>query len=124
VKKPVKIAWGIATLLPVVFVIGGFVAFFVFLIPNLTAKGGHPSDLPVNFFAMIFSFYGLFLLGILMGFLVHISYFVHLVRADQLNKDFKTLWAVMFLVLNILAMIVYWFIVVWPEPEKGKNKRE
>jgi hypothetical protein len=123
-KKSIKISWGLATLLPIVFLIVGIVAILVFLIPNIPAKGTPPSsEFPAHLVTGILGFYGFLLLTILTGFLIHVSYFIHLIRTDQINKDHKTLWVVLFLVLNILAMIVYWFIVVWPEPEKAKTER-
>jgi magnesium-transporting ATPase (P-type) len=122
-KKTYKIIWGILTPTPIVMIIIGFFCFFFFIIRNLPAKG-MPSTphMPEDILWAIFSFYGLFFLGIILGFLIHISYFIHLVRNDALDKNMKTLWVVLFLVVNILAMIVYWCLNVWPEPESKVQK--
>jgi nitric oxide reductase large subunit len=118
-KKSYKITLGILTPLPILAIILGIVAFFVFLIPNLPTKGQIPTtDFPVHMFEGIAIFYVLIIGAVIFGFLINICYFIHLVRTEQINKDHKTLWVVLFLIFNVLAMIVYWFLVVWPEPEK------
>jgi uncharacterized membrane protein YedE/YeeE len=124
-KKSYKIALGIITPLPILAIILGIVAFFVYLIPNLPTKGQVPApDFPVHMIEGIATFYVLIIGAVIFGFLIHIAYFIHLVRTEQINKDSKTLWVVLFLIFNVLAMIVYWFLVVWPEPEKiGKAKK-
>lgn len=124
-KKTYKIIWGILTPAPIVMIIIGFFCFFFFIIRNLSKGMPAPPHVPEEFLWAIFSFYGLFLLGIFLAFLIQISYFIHLVRNDALDKNMKTLWVVLFLVVNILAMIVYWCLNVWPEPEsKGQRARD
>lgn len=122
-KKSYKIIWGILTPMPIVLIALGVICLLIFVICNLPANGaGTPPEFPGHLLAGIFSFYGLLVLGIFLGFLVHVSYYIHLVRNGDLNKDMKTLWVVLFLVVNILAMIVYWFLNVWPEPKPKTRK--
>jgi len=122
-KKSYKVIWGGLTPVPILMIITGFICFFAFIFSNITnlPKGTPP---PPGFFAGFILFYALFLGGIFLGFLISITYFIHLVRNEALSKDMKTLWVVLFLVLHIMAMIVYWFMVVLPEPEPGQVAEE
>ncbi len=124
-KKSYKIVWGALTPMPIVMIVTGVICLFAFILKNIPAKGVTPSpEFPGQILAGVFLFYGLLLLGVLLGFLIHISYFIHLVRKEGMDKNTKTLWVVLFLVVNILAMIVYWFMVVLPEPEPGQAIEE
>jgi hypothetical protein len=120
VRKAYKVIWGAVTPMPIIMIAAGFILFFVFIFKNIPLKGATPTPpMPEEFIGAFVSFYGLIILGVILGFFIHISYFIHLVRRDEMNKDTRTLWVVLFLVLNILAMIVYWFMVVLPQPEPG-----
>jgi magnesium-transporting ATPase (P-type) len=119
-NKPTKIAWGIATVLPLLMTILGIVLFVVFIITKLPELDKHatPSpELPQQFLMGFLFIYGLILAGVGLAYLIVISYFIHMVRTERLDKDQRTLWAVFFVVFRTLAMIVYWFIHVWPEEE-------
>lgn len=120
-KKSHKIIWGILTLMPIMTIIIGVIcmlAFVIHIIPHLPQKGDPtPSDFPASFIGAIFGFYALIAIGVISAFLVHVSYFIHLVRNDEIDKNMKTMWVVLFLIVNILAMIIYWFLNVWPEPK-------
>ena len=117
-KKSYKIIWGILTPAPIILIILGVVCLVMFIAHNIPAKGTVPTPpMPADIIGGIFGFYGLLLLGIFLGFLIHISYFIHLVRKEDMTKDMKTMWVILFMVLNVLSMIVYWFMVVLPEPE-------
>lgn len=125
-NKPTKIAWGIATALPITLTVLGFIslfAFFITKIPELEKHAPQPPEFPQQFLMGFFLFYGLILVGVVLGFLIVISYFIHMVRTERLNKDQRTLWAVFFVVFRTLAMIVYWFIHVWPEEEAGDKAK-
>lgn len=115
-KRNYKLIWGVVTPVPILMIITGVICFFAFFISNIASlpKGTPP---PPGFFAGFILFYVLLIGGVFLSFLLSISYFIHLVRNETLTKDMKTLWVVLFLVLHTLAMIVYWFMVVWPEPE-------
>jgi len=124
-KKPYKVIWGILTPAPIFIAMLGAAFFILMILHNLPEKGTPNTNFnPTEFIGSLVGFYALILLAVLLGFLVHISYFIHLVRNDNLNKDMKTLWVVLFLIVNVLAMIVYWFLNVWPEPEaKGRRNK-
>jgi hypothetical protein len=116
-KLPIKILWIIGTVLPMVMVVGGIVSFIAYLIPNLPLKGTPPSpEVLTHLIEGLASFYVLIASGFLLSFLVQISYFLHLVRSETLNKDQRTLWVIMFLVFRTFAMIIYWFVHVLPGP--------
>ncbi|HVZ79575.1 MAG TPA: hypothetical protein VHE12_02095 [bacterium] len=124
-NKPVKVVWGIATVMPLMMTFLGIVCFFAFFItkfPELTKNATPPPDFPKEMFVGIFLFYGLILAGVALGFLIVISYFIHMVRTDRLNKDQRTMWAVLFVIFRTLAMTVYWFIHVWPEEEAAAGE--
>ncbi len=117
-KKSYKIIWGLLTPAPIVMIAAGVLCFLFAILKNLPEKGVTAApQMPEQLIGGLLIFYGLLLLGIFLGFFIHISYFIHLIRKDDMNKDMKTLWVVLFLVLNIIANIVYWFMVVLPEPE-------
>jgi magnesium-transporting ATPase (P-type) len=119
-QRPTKIIWGLATILPIFLTLVGFISFFVLIvtqIPEMTKTPPDPHQFPTRLFEGMILFYGMILVGVVLGFLIVISYFIHMVRTERLNKDQRTMWAVLFVVFRTLAMIVYWFIHVWPEGE-------
>src|SRR5271170_4003615 len=112
-KRSTKILWGIATPLPILLIVIGVVCFFAFFVSNIVEMAQHapPAGLPAPkpgpeffnaFFKGFFLGYGLILMGVLSGFLVSISYFIHLVRTETVTKDMKTMWVVLFLVFHTL----------------------
>lgn len=119
-KKSYKIIWGILTPAPIVMILVGIICLFIFIIKAIPEKGAVPSpDMPGEMVGGILFFYILFFAGIFLSFFIYISYMIHLVRKDDMSKDMKTLWVVLFSTVTLLAMIVYWFMVVLPEPEPG-----
>lgn len=122
-KRSYKYIWGALTVAPILMVIVSIGCFILFIAAMIPEKGGSSTpDMSGSAIAGMVGFYGLLMLGMFLGFLIHISYLIHLVRNETLTKDMKTLWVVLFTVLNILAMIVYWFMVVLPEPEPGSPR--
>ena len=122
-QKPVKVLWGIATFMPLLMILLGAVLLIVFFVSIVGSmpKGNQPP--PPEFFVTFIGFYVLILGGIFLNWALNISYFIHLVRTDRLDKNGKTLWAVLFMVFQTLAKIPYWFLYVLPDgPEETEKK--
>ena len=113
-SKTNKILLIVATFMPMVFM----VAFFTLLISFITSAAMQPgranAEPPPLFFVGFFGFEGLM---ILWGVGLFILYLIHLLKTDRVKRDQKALWGVVLFLGGIIAMVVYWFMYVWPEPK-------
>jgi hypothetical protein len=85
---------------------------------NHSAGKGSPEEVQ-RFLVPFVAAYMIVILSFILGFMVKVSYFVHLIRTDLVDKNAKTVWGVLFLFFNTLPMIPYFIVVVWPSPENG-----
>jgi len=43
-----------------------------------------------------------------------VYYYIYLIRTDRVQTDKKRLWGGLFFLGNILAMLVFWYLYMWP----------
>lgn len=106
-----KIALLIATVLPILYMVV-FIAFFV---RSILSPGGEMPIIHAHF--QLFFVAHLLVMAWSLGLLV--IYVIHLFRSRTTPDAYKALWAVLFFFGAQLAMLVYWFLFIWPE-EKSK----
>lgn len=115
--KSVKIALGVVTLLPFVFIIGSFMYLFFETVRILF------SDTPLNPF-MYLAYLG-YVVPVFAGYSIFylflgILYLIHIIQNDVLDNEKTILWIVIIIVLNGLAMPFYWYYHIWKDPADGK----
>lgn len=111
-KPTVKLILGLATLLPLVYMILYFVVFISLFFSSVL--GNPPIGVPgEQHFASMFIGHFIMMLWI-MALLVF--YIVHLFKNESIPNDKKALWAIVIFLGNVLAMPVYWYIYVWNTP--------
>lgn len=109
-NKPAKIVLGIITFLPVILVVGTILIsiyqVFSFLFSDDPA-------MPM----FLFPYLGYVLPYIFFFFLFYIGlgifYFIHIAQNNSLDYEKKFLWIVVLIILNGIAMPVYWCIHIW-----------
>jgi hypothetical protein len=113
-SKWAKIALGLATLWPIlyVFVFIAFVFSMMFYFSSFEPGPADHQEPPVWFFAV----FALHFLTIIWVFGLLAFYIVNVFRNDRVEKDKKVLWAVVLFFGNTLAMPVYWYLYIWREP--------
>jgi hypothetical protein len=52
----------------------------------------------------------------LAGIALIVFYIVNVFRNDRVDKDKKALWAVVLFMGSMIAMPIYWYLYIWPEP--------
>jgi hypothetical protein len=121
-SKPVKIALGMATLWPLVYILlfFGFVFYLILLVPL------HPNGevRPPSGMIVIFLLHGL---TILWNFVLLTIYICNLFHNNSVDNDKKALWAVVLFLGNMIAMPIYWYLYVWreanPQPQLAERSR-
>jgi hypothetical protein len=103
-----KIFLGLLTILPIAYMF----YFFSFAFSNF---GAQPQIFDEQQFNMIFK---LHIGAMVLTFGLLIFYIVHLFRTEIVANDKKALWAVVLFFGNMIAMIVYWFLYIWPDKVK------
>ena len=58
-------------------------------------------------------------MALIVGLLVF--YITHLFRTDSVANDKKALWAIVLFLGNVIAMVVYWFLYIWPSGSRSNN---
>ena len=86
--------------------------FFSFTFSNF---GAQPQMIDETQFNMIFK---LHLGAMVLTCSLLLFYIVHLFRTEIVANDKKALWAVVLFFGNMIAMIVYWFLYIWPDKLK------
>ena len=110
--KGSKIWLGIFTFLPIDLVIAYMVAFGL-LVKDVILYGNENQPMPL-FSSMFWLFVLMLAMGIVsFGLLV---YYIILVVNSIVNTEEKLLWIILFLLGNVLAFPVYWYMRIWKEP--------
>ncbi|AVP96833.1 hypothetical protein C7S18_06295 [Ahniella affigens] len=99
----------IATALPVLYV----VAFIAFMMLSILSPGSEMPFTQENFGLMFVAH--LLVMVWSLGLLVF--YIVHLFRSRATPDSYKALWAILFFFGGPCAMLVYWFLCIWPDAE-------
>lgn len=121
-SKRTKIILGIATLWPIIYV-GLFIVLWFTLVfvlaftaasaPSSSAPAAFPPAFPVFFFAIM----ALHFLTMLWSLALLAIYIVDVFKNKRMDQEKKALWAVVLFLGNVFAMIVYWYLYVWREPQ-------
>jgi hypothetical protein len=104
-KRASKVCLGMATLWPVAYVI-------LFLATVGYGALGGPTALEAFPFELLLV---LHLLTMLLGASLLVFYVSHLFRNDRVDKDKRSLWAIVLLLGSIVAMPIYWYAYVWTQ---------
>lgn len=103
-SKPAKIALGVATIWPGIYVLV-FLGFMLYLLTNMpTGESGLNVLLPffvVHIGTMLWN------IGLL------IFYIVHLFKNDRIENSMKALWAIVLFFGSLIAMPIYWYLYIW-----------
>jgi hypothetical protein len=117
-SKSVKLALGIATLWPLVFMF----LFFGFMYYLLLGGMGRPESgggMRSGMIAIIV-LHGITMLWDLVLLIIFIY---NVFNNDRVDKDKKTLWAVVLFLGSIISMPIYWYLYIWPEKKFAGSAR-
>jgi len=109
-SKNVRIALGIATFWPFVYIF----IFFAFIISTIATKNSGQQDARFAYLIVIHFLTMFMMLGLV------IVYIVDVFKNNLVNKDQKVLWAVVLFFGGMFAMPVYWYMFLW-KPLKQNN---
>jgi len=98
IPKPVKALLLILTLWLPLYMIG----FIVMIVCRA---------MPTNFDTLLL----VHALTMLVSVVLLVFYVVHLFRTDHVPRDQKALWGVALFLGSAIAMLIYWFVHVWPD---------
>lgn len=99
-NKGIAIVWGILTILPTLF-------FFYFMSSFLS---GSLLEEPHAYLDILFR---LHTFNLLLTMALIVSYIVYLFRASNVPNDKKALWAVVIILVHVLAMPIFWYLYIW-----------
>jgi len=103
-KKRNKILLGAATITPMLYMIFFLLYIsFVFLSPN-NEQYFMTFILPMHISTM------------LLIFALLLIYMIDIFKNNRVQK--KELWAILIFIGSVIAMIAYWYLYIWQEPEK------
>lgn len=105
-SKVKKILLGIATLWPIIYMFI-FLGFMFFFITNTTN--------PEIIFGYLF---GGHIFTMLLMIILLIIYIRDVFKNDMVIETRKTLWTILLLFGNMIAMPIYWYIYIWKKPIK------
>jgi hypothetical protein len=109
-----RIWLGIFTFLPIVLL---FVYLFliVFLVRDAIRYGDE--DMPFPILPEVLWMIILALSGGLLSFGLLVYYIIHAINNKKIDSNERILWILIFLVGNIIAFPIYWFMRIWKDPE-------
>ncbi len=112
--KTNKILLGIATFLPLVFLVVYFVFFFMTF---MTIAANGPESIEDNPSALVGSIAGVFvfiILAVLLGFGLMVYYIIHASRNKKFNETERVVWIVVLIFASTVGSIVYFFMNIVP----------
>lgn len=103
-----KIVFGMATLIPLIYVL----CFFLLLFFHLTnIVGGIPErNILVENFDVLFVAHLAAMVWILA---LTILYIVHIAKHPSVKSEMRVVWIVAVLMANVFAMPIYWYLHIW-----------
>ena len=110
-SKQKKVWLGIASVIPLVLML----AYLVLVVVNFATMdydAYYEEDEPTWFWIVTFGFIGL---SILSSWAMLAYYIVWLFRIEPADDSKKTLWIVLLLMLQGLALPIFWFLFIWRE---------
>ena len=116
-SKARKVWLLIGSLWPILYIIL-FVTFTFSLFFLFIPQGGETPPPSPAWIAVVFP---LHFLTIILIWVLMIFYIIHVVKNQRLSKDQRVLWILLFVFVNIIAMLIYYFMYIWKEPAKEKT---
>lgn len=107
-----KIALGLATILPAVSFVPFFFLWFAFVFATFSDNDVDPSGGPPLVFIIMFLFQ---ILAMLWSIGLTIFYIVNVFKNERVKQDQKALWAVVLFLGSTIAQAVYWYLYIWRE---------
>ncbi len=108
-----RIWLGIFTFLPIALILAYMVTFGL-LVKDVIIYGSENHSLPL-FTSMFWLFILMLVMGIVsFGLLVY--YIILVINHTHMDANEKLLWIVIFMIGNVLAFPVYWYMRIWKEP--------
>ena len=122
-KRSTKILLGVATIWPLIYI---FIFMAVIFGMMAFSFGGPPPD---PSFGPIFgigfmAFFVVHFLTIMLGFGMTIFYIIHAIKNENLQSDWKAIWAVLFFIAGMFAEPVYWYLQIWKAPDAEQRVGE
>lgn len=101
---------GALPLLPLIF----FLAFAAY-IQLKSMSVGMPGGTPFVDFVRTFNTVFRAQIGVmLLDLAILVYYYIYLIRTGRVQADKKRLWGGLFFLCNILAMLTFWYLYMWP----------
>ena len=109
-NKRNKLFLGILTFLPIIYILFFLFPFIFISISSFNNKNFGPRI--ENYFPSLFI---LHILVMLILFSLFIVYLLNIFKNENLDQTQKLLWALLIFVGNVIAMVAYYFIYIFPE---------
>lgn len=113
--KSKKIILLIVTLWPVIYL----AIFFTLILSTFLLPGPSVESNPVFNFSIIFPIH---ILTMLIMTILFVIYIMHILKSGRVKKDDRVLWAILLLMGNSIAMLVYWYLFIWKTTPQKTNK--
>jgi hypothetical protein len=108
--KGMKVLVGLLTLwMPLYFI--GFMVFVLSMIVVAASQQGE-KGLPVAFGILAV----LHLFTLLLSIALAVFYIVHVVKNPRIQQTNRVVWVIVLLFGGVIAMPIYWYLHIWPEP--------
>lgn len=120
-SKSQKIGIGIITFMPIFFLIGYFISFFLIFYGAFNDPSSFESQEPPPLFfagfglAMIFMV--LMMISGIASFIIHL---IHVIKNDKLKQqnNGQLIWILIIVLANGIGGIIYYFVEILPEPKE------
>jgi hypothetical protein len=112
VSQQKKIWLLVATVWPIFYTLC-FVIVAFSLVFSMLPQGETPPPTP----AWVFAIFPIHLLTILLCLGLLVIYIIHVVKANVVPKQQRTLWIILLVLGGVIAMIVYWVLYIWRTPK-------
>lgn len=117
-SRPVKIVVGAFTLVPLVHILVFMTTFlWIFVQISQIRPGAPPEAFGQGIERWFFLLMALHFAMMLVAWALIAFYLVYLFKTDRVAKDKKALWAVVLFMAGLIAMPVFFWLYIWPEPE-------
>lgn len=118
-NKPSKIVLGILTFLPLIFGVGSFIMGIYQILSLIISEDPAMPLMFISFLSHVFPYlFFFFLIYLALG----IFYLVHIIQNESMDGEKQFLWVVVLIILNGIAMPVYWYLHVWKEQNSEANE--
>jgi hypothetical protein len=118
-----KIWLGILSFLPIIFTVILLVYVFTTFIPEMIRLDGleHDDEQAISFFSNFLPFIILAILSSLLMLGLKIYFIFHAVSNEQVRKEERIVWILLFIFMGAVAFPIYWIIRILKEPKPVSN---